>query len=256
MKLAACYTVFNGTELLSGSISQIIDHVDVLLVCFQNVSNTGEHDCDIERRLAAELPNSHKLRLVHFQPDLSLRTKLNEINKHNLMLSELRALECTHFVMMACDHYYEGKKFAEAKEKAIGGDYDVTFSNMFTYYKHPNWRLEPIEDYMMPFIMKVHPAGIFRFACQYPEKVDPALKYFPCASHYTFARSELMLHHFSMIRIDIENKFRNAAASVNWSPERVEKFISEYKNAKVGNNVLYFKGRKIVYKASPFEISL
>ena len=256
MKLAAAYTVFNGTELLAGSIEQIIDHVDVVLICFQNTSNKGEHNPDLEKTLAKVLPNTHKLEFLHFSPNLEFDTKTNELNKHNEMKAHLNELECTHFVVMACDHYYKGESFLEAKKTALEGDYDVTFSEMYTYYKRQNWRLDPIEDYMMPFIIKLHPAGMFRRSANYPQRVDPSVKWFPCEHHYTFKRNELMLHHLSMVRVDVENKFRNAAASVNWSPERVKQFISEYENAQPGDSISYFKGRNIVEVVPPFEINL
>jgi len=42
MKLAAIYNVWDGVELLHGSIECIKDHVNQIIIVWQNVSNIGE----------------------------------------------------------------------------------------------------------------------------------------------------------------------------------------------------------------------
>jgi uncharacterized protein YdhG (YjbR/CyaY superfamily) len=56
-----------------------------------------------------------------------------------------------------------------------------------------------------------------------------------------------MMHHYSMIRTDIKNKFRNAASSIRWSETQKETFISEYENYSLENNhgITYFRGAKV-----------
>jgi hypothetical protein len=75
----------------------------------------------------------------------------------------------------------------------------------------------------------------------YPEIVDPSVKVNTSERIHVFPPDEVLLHHDSMVRKDIQKKFRNAAASIRWTEEQIEKFISEYENAKIGDQISYFK---------------
>ena len=253
MKLAACFTIWNGLELLNGAINQIREDVDVIVLGWQWKSNKGEISQIIEEFLE-QYNGDAKVHLMEFVPDFKKTTKENELDKHNLLIDECISLGCSHFLLMAADHYYEPEQFRSAKNKIELQDFTVTFSEMFTYYKHPTWRMDPVESYMMPFILKIEKGTRFMFRGNYPEIVDPAVKIFPIRSPYTFKKSELMLHHFSMIRKDIQNKFNNAAASIRWSPEKIKGFVDEYNKAKPGDHISYFKGRRIIKVKNFFDI--
>jgi hypothetical protein len=242
MKLAACYTVFNGLELLEDSIESIRPMVDKVIVCYQTTSNKGETRKEVET-FCKVLKN---VELLPFEPDLSLNTKANERSKHQIMVEFSAKLGCTHFVLMACDHFYRSSEFRWAKKEIEKHGYDATFSKMYTYYKHENWRLDPIEDYFCPFINEIKPCTRVEYQRNYHEHVDPSVMLTGVTNPYSFNRNELMLHHYSMVRIDIEDKFRNAAASIRWNKEQVERFKEEFKNAKLGDSISYFQGRKLV----------
>jgi hypothetical protein len=244
MKLIALYTVFNGTELLDGSIERIIEHVDEILVCYQNISNTGtkSREANIWRKSSRY---RDKIKFIKWTPDLSKSTKQNEVDKHNFMLSCARRNGFTHHILMACDHYYDTNQFAAAKQQLIDQPLDVTVTTMYTYYKHMNWRLEPIESYCMPFICRIREGVYFHYGVKYPVKTDPSVVMTKCDSFGMLSESEIMLHHYSMIRTDIHSKFKNAAASIRWKPEQIKRFISEYENAQPGDSISYFQGRTI-----------
>lgn len=244
MKLIALYTVFNGTELLDGSISRIVDHVDEILVCYQTISNTGTKSREpIQWKRKSKYAS--KIKFIEWTPDLSKSTKQNEVDKHNFMLSCARRNGFSHYVLMACDHYYDTEQFASAKQQLIESPVDVTATQMYTYYKHINWRIEPIEDYCMPFICKIRDGVYFHYGLKYPVKTDPSVVMTKCDSFRLFSEPEIMLNHYSMIRTDIHNKFKNAAASIRWRPEQIERFISEYENAQPGDSISYFQNRTI-----------
>lgn len=253
MRLAALYTVWNGLELLNGSINQIKDSVDVIFIGWQYKSNKGEVSQEVEAFLE-QYENDEKIILVEFMPDFRNNTKLNELNKHNLLLEEARAFGCSHFFISATDHYYNPQEFRNAKELINVNNYDVTLSSMFTYYKRPEWRIEPPESYLMPFICKINKETKFAFSGAYPFDVDPSLKVFPLKNVHNFKRGVLIMHHFSMIRKDIENKFNNAAASIRWTPSKINNFIKEYNEAKEGDSISYFGGRKIKSVENIFNI--
>lgn len=255
MKLGAIYTVFNGIELLKGSIEQIYKHVDEIIIVFQETSNRGNHDGQVYEKLK-RLELDFKIHLVPFSPNMSINTKMNELNKHNVGLLAARKLGCTHFFLSATDHYYLPDEFCKAKVKAE--NYDITLTSMFTYYKKPTWQLVPIEDYYMPFICKIHPTTKYTYGqWSLPYRVDPSVRINTFAKHYLFSREEIMMHHYSMIRVDIENKFSNAAAGVRWG-EKAKVFLSEYQNYSLEKNegIQYFGGRKVQVVDNYFKMVL
>ena len=241
MKLALLYTYFIGFEQLKKSIDAMQNEVDEIVVCVQTRSNTGNKRFNVISE-AKELKKMFpKIHLLTFIPCFQSNTKQNERNKHDLMIRKAKELNATHFILSACDHIYSKDSFEYAK--AI--DTDVVLTQMYTYYKQENWRLEPTETYYMPFIHRLYPHTTISTNA-YPVLVDPSVKVNTCKNIHIAPIDKCVLHHYSMVREDIELKFRNAAASVNWSEEKIETFISEYKNAKVGDKITYFKGREIV----------
>lgn len=248
MKLAILYSIFNGEELLEDSIKQVYDHVDHIVICYQNLSNKGELRTDLYDNLQHFAEND-KVRLLNWEPDMALTTKANELHKHNAMITCSKVLNCTHFVMAAADHYYKPDEFEKAKDKIENSIFDVTLTAMYTYYKHPTWQLTPIENYYMPFICKLYPHTAVE-NCNFPVRVDPSVQINTCKNWYLFNEDEIMLHHYSMIRKDIVNKFKNAAASIRWTQDQVKSFIDQYENydIKINPGIEYFSGRKIVIK--------
>jgi hypothetical protein len=250
MKLALLYTVWTGDdmEMLSRSIGKHIGHVDKIIVSIQSISNKGnicvENSKDVMDFIMA---CGTEIQVINFTPDLKLNTKQNERNKHNEMIQYAKRQGFTHFILCACDHFYEPEQFEYAKKYHLEHpEIDVSFTKMRTYYKHENWYLDPIENYSMPFIHTMHETTEIAYSNFYPVHVDPSVKVNTCYHSYEFDTDEIILHHYSMVRKDIEKKLRNAAASIRWSELQILQFISEYQNAKPGYSISYFQGRKIV----------
>lgn len=256
MKLALLYTVFNGEELLEQSIANHIDHVDTIVICFQEISNKGNVSRTIKKDLLNLCIKYQHIVLSEFFPNLNLSTKQNERAKHNQMLDIARALDATHFIMAACDHFYMPEHIRYGQQFVVQHNMDATYTQMYTYYKYPTWTICPIEEYFMPFICRLNEHTRFIERSENKVHVDPAL-YLPKGNMYTFPTAQAILHHFSMIRLDIRNKFANAAASIRWTPEQVEQFIAEYENAKPGDRITYFPdGRYLVQVPDFFKIKL
>jgi hypothetical protein len=259
MKLAACITAFNGLELLEQCLINFEKSCDELIVCWQEVSHKGRRDTSVER-IVKEITGSFPLpvTLVKYNPVIERGVKENERKKHNQMIVAARELGCTHFIMGATDHFYKSHEVDWAKQIVEKFDYDVTFTSMYTYYKHPTWRLTPIEDYHMPFICKITPETRIEKTSTYPVYVDPSVKVTPINNYYHFREFEVMLHHYSMIRADLkENKFKDAVSPV-WRPGLMEQYITEFNNYDIEKNpgVSYFKGRKIEVVENYFNITV
>lgn len=247
-KLALLYTFWTGddVDILIRSIEQHKEHVDMIIVSMQGISNLGEsgiHAKEIGLTQLALLRIG--CRIIHFEPNLSLSTKQNERNKHNDMIEVAKHSGCTHFILSAADHFYSKEMFDYGKQVMQTTNTDVILTRMRTYYKQDNWILDPIEEYYMPFIHKLTVNTEITTRVKYPVVVDPSVKV-STAQKFHIASDEYLMDHYSMVRMDIEKKFRNAAFSIRWTKEDVQTFINEYQNAKVGDSIKYFQGRKIV----------
>jgi hypothetical protein len=256
MKLAACYTVFNGLELLEKSIEQIYPFVDMVIICYQTTSNKG-NTCDkVEPFIYYHFAAKNKVKIIKFSPDLTTNTKENERKKHQLMLHTAKNEGCSHFFLSATDHFYHQNEFFVAKKAIENSDFDVTFTKIFTYYKHIEWQLTPIEDYHMPFIMKIHPQTQIEYVRNFPVRVDPSVQVNTFEKWHLFPESEIMMHHYSMIRENIRDKFKNAAASIRWKNGEAEIFANEFENYNINLNpgIKYFSGRKIKTVPNYFNI--
>jgi len=255
MKLAACYSIFDGLELLKPSIDQIYPFVDVIIIGYQLTGWNGNRSDEIQPYIERMLTGEHaeKLRFVEYVPVVSKPPKENELAKHNVMLSAARDEGATHFFMSATDHFYLPEQLIRQIDRA--SEYDVTFTRMFTYYKHPTWQLTPMEEYLMPFIMKIYPQTEF-LRCKYPVVVDPALKVNTAREWHVFPVEELVLHHMSMIRINIREKMQNSVSLGYWPQGSAERFIAEFESYSLEENrgVEYFQGRKVQVVENWFEL--
>lgn len=253
MRLAALYNAFNGLELLEKSIEQIYDSVDEVIIAYQTISHKGNPKYDVLDVLRDLVPKKG-ITCIEYKPDLSINTKQNEIKKLQLRIDIAKEKGCSHFFSAAEDHFYLQHEFKRAKNFLKKYSFDVTFTRMFTYYKHPTWQLSPPEDYYMPFICKLYEDTQVINNTNYPVLVDPSIRLNRCNSFKIFDEEFIMLHHFSMVRKDIINKFTNAAASIRWNKEQVNRFINEYNNACVGDVISYFKGRKLIEVDNYFNL--
>ncbi len=254
MKLAMCYTVYDGLELLEKSILNMIPVVDFTIICYQTVSNKGNIKNDIAFDLDKYVHNSD-IYLVRYKTDLTLGPKENERRKHNLMLNKAREYGATHLIMSATDHFYNDRDVFNAKRLVEKNDFDVTFTSMFTYFKKPSWQITPVEEYFMPFICKITPQTKVERVRNYPLLVDPSVQLSPFKNWYLFTEKELMLHHYSVCRNDIREKYLNAASP--WEPHQIDDFCNDFDNYDLDVNpgVKYFSGRKIKVVPDYFNLN-
>ena len=213
MKLAAIYNVFDGVELLRGSMDCLKNDVDLFIIVWQDVSNFGEqYDCTKD----FELPDfGCTIIFKMFEPFLNKGGTFNESLKRNIGLEIAKDENCTHFLHVDCDEYYHD--FAAAKIQYIDSGAHGSVCKMYTYFKKPTLRLENPDNYFVPFIHELR-KDTFAGGEQYPFYVDPTRKI--QAGFIPYLENEVVLldtymHHFSWIRKDIERKVRNSSAKKN-----------------------------------------
>ncbi len=204
MKIAAIYNVFDGVELLRGSMMCLKDDVDIFIIVYQQVSNYGE--------LYYPLPDmdlaGFNYLLVKYNT-VALGGSLNEKSKRNIGIDYARQQGCTHFMHVDCDEYYEDFHSAvgEYLERNENGG---SVCKMFTYFKEPTLRFENPDNYYVPFIHKLKPNTIAGVR-EYPFYADPTRR----INEENVIEMSIKMHHFSWVRKDIGLKVRNSSAKSN-----------------------------------------
>lgn len=238
MKLGVSYNVFDGEELLEGSIKCIRDQVDYISVVYQTISNFG-NPCTEEL-----LPLLNRLKseglvdeLFEYKPKINAGGHYNEITKRNVGLSLSVGTKCTHHMSMDSDEYYLPEQFKFLKEEMINGNYDSSYCQMRTYYKSWEYQLDPPEEYYVSLIYKINQYSLFEMGKYSPVLVDPTRR-MDSGKHRIFKREEIEMHHGSYIRNNIRTKLDNSSASSNFKND-IEKIVSHYNNWEYPNKVLW-----------------
>jgi hypothetical protein len=223
MKLAAIYNVWDGVELLRGSMLCLRNKVDVFIIVYQTVSNFGEaYDPSPDMDFTGFDNIIGKL----YTPEVGFGHK-NEINKRNLGIILAREQGCTHFLHLDCDEYYFD--FTQAKREYIiaqANGATGSVCKLFTYFKRPTLRFATEDGYYVPFIHQLHPdtsAG----RCPYPFHVDPTRR----INQTNIALLNTRMHHYSWVRNDIGRKCRNSSARRNIERGTI---LADYNNPSVG----------------------
>lgn len=242
MRLLASYNVWND-DLLENSIANIINHVDHILICWQKLSYHGQP--------GKFKPFDHpKISYLEFDPDLKRNPKKNERLKLIEQIQWAKGHGYTHILPMATDHFYVPTIFKNAKKEVEERDYDTTATPIFTYYKHPTFRLDPPENYFCPFICKLKKETTVKHG-DFPVYIDPAMCIYPSGRFKLM--ENIHLHHYSMIRKNISKKLNNAASRQNFE-KKIQQHINEYNSHKVGDRVSYYGGRTTIEVPNYFNL--
>lgn len=216
MKLAAIYNVFDGEELLPASIACIIDHVDMIVIVWQDVSNFGEHHNSVMQLWTPEEFAGHgwdKIYLMKYSPDPKLGGTSNEVIKRNQGMRLAFHKGCTHFLNMDCDEFYQD--FGLSKDMYLNAGHAGSVCKLETYFKKPTLKLDKPEDYFVPFIHELKADTVVGdmswWFPKYPFYVDPTRH----VNTTNVVELPIFMHHFSWVRKDIGRKIRNSSARAN-----------------------------------------
>ncbi len=203
MKLAAIYNVWDGVELLRGSMECLKNDVDLFIIVFQDISNFGEYYNPL---LAMNLTGFNFI-LIKYIPQKKAGQS-NESEKRNIGLEVAKKQGCTHFLHLDTDEYYQ--EFAKAKNLYIKSGADGSSCRIYTYFKLPTLRFETEDGYFVPFIHKLLPQTVAGYS-NYPFYVDRTRK----INCNNVVLLDVFMHHFSWVRRNIEQKCRNSSAKNN-----------------------------------------
>ena len=247
MKLGISYNVFDGEELLEGSIKQIRSEVDYISVVYQITSNFGQKCDDNLVPLLNKLKSEGLIDFLYqYDPVLNTHPHYNEITKRNIGLEISKKNGCTHHMSMDCDEYYFIDQFKFLKKEIEDNDFDSSYCQMKTYYKTWDYQIYPPEDYFVSLIYKINPNEYFGQGRFCPVTVDPT-RQMSSGKYRILNREEIEMHHGSYIRNDIRKKFENSSASGNFRND-INRLIDEYNNWEYPKPVL-MAGLPSMYQA-------
>jgi hypothetical protein len=256
MKLAAIYNVWDGVELLNGSLLTVAPWVDSLIIVYQEVSNYGDASYN-------PLPDIYKaldgvsvadLQVVKYSPALILPAFVNETRKRNLGIDLANLAGCTHFVHLDCDEFHPdflASKYAFMNAGDVGG----SVLKLYTYFKFPNLRCDLPDGYFVPFIHRIvaYPGGnvVLAGSNNYPYYVDPT-RGINCSGSVVLL--DYFMHHFSWVRSDINRKAKNSTAAPNIARGKI---LEDYNSPAVGPG-FYVRDwdRRLIDVGNPFNLNL
>jgi len=224
VKLAAVYNVFDGVELLVGSMRSVKDSVDLFIIVYQDISNFGEQYNPLSHLPVEQMDEEFKIIWIKYEP--AMMGMLDEKQKRNFGINAAREHGCTHFIAMDCDEYYLVGDFERGKKLFLESGCEGSVITLYSYFGEATLRQENRDSYYVPFIHKLD-AHTVTGAPVYPYYVDPTRK-INCASVKLLL---IDMHHYTWVRKDIELKARNSSAKRNI--ERAG-LLKDYYTAKEG----------------------
>jgi hypothetical protein len=244
MKLAAIYNVWDGEELLEGSMTCLKYQVDVFIIVYQNISNYGEYHDPIHK---VNLSGFKNIVIHQYHPDVDKGGFFNEKSKRNIGIDIARKQGCTHFLHLDVDEYYDD--FAFAKTAYVRSGQAGSVCKIHSYFKSPTLRFERPDNYYVPFIHQLKPdtiAGDDR--CGYPFYVDPTR----VINEKEVIVLPIYMDHYSWVRKDINRKARNSSAKKN-----IEKstLLQEY-NSDLREGSYADGGRRLIQVENKHQIYL
>ena len=248
MKLGAIYNVFDGEELLETSINQIREHCDIIIAVVQRVSNYG-NVYDGGYKEVQRLFETNKIDFyIEYNPTLLKSGSKNETTKRNLGLEYMKAMECTHFIQLDCDEMYDSTSFECYKDDIDKKGYEGTVCHLNTYYGNANYKLEPRENYLVPFICKLNEnTEVGNFNCGH--YCDPTRK-----PNVKCVEVGIIMEHYSYVRKDLSRKIDNSSAKGNISKYKNE-ILKECAKPKPYMNPCIYKNHKLSYVKDTFDIN-
>lgn len=244
MRLVSIINVWaDAVELLPHCVQNMCDcGVNGVIIIWSEASNYGEIKKDYFK---IDCFDKNGLQFIHlFQREPFFNHPMNcETDKRNYGLDKARELGFTHFLTMDQDEFYEPEKFKKVRkyieDKSLKGI--VCPSNV--YFKSPKLTIGR-DSTLVPFIHELQPRIKHEFNRSYPFswikgqiRIDPTRSLsINTGVEYT---EEVVMHHMSYVRRDIQMKIRNSSARGNIQKSKT--LLNDLKHSKEGDFVEFYR---------------
>lgn len=248
MRIAAIYCVWDGLEILPYSIKNIAPLVGHVFVIASESSNYGE------RRQGAVYSDVPNMTILKWEPNLSATPMENETAKRNFGLDYIRGKGYTHFIFVDADEFYESEAFKKEKLRFENPNIAGIVCRSKVYFRSPGLTIG-YDTTLVPFIHTLTNTIRCQMNMQYPFawtdtdqvpftpkrriRIDPT-RQMNIASGVEW--SDIIMHHYSYVRNDINGKVRNSTARRNIEGSTL---VADYCNAKEGYFCEFYKTRLV-----------
>ncbi len=187
-------------------------------------------------------------------PQIDMHPKFYEIMKRNIGLQISRMKGCTHQMSMDTDEYYHKDEFENMKKRIEEEDWDAGACGIISYFKDPTYQITPVSNYHVSTIFKIRDDIKYGTFVQngrevmppWPVFVDPTRR---CKLDHSkilvFKEEEIMMHHMSFVRKNLEAKFRSSSADiVKNNQDMLEDFLERVKTYELGKPLPLFKPKQ------------
>jgi len=175
------------------------------------------------------------------EPLNSLSPRDNETRKRNFGLEKARQLGYTHFITADCDEFYEADKV-----KLFHVEHRGTVVRSKVYFKSPKLTIG-YDTTLVPFIHALTPGLQHCFNKNYPFawegrkiRIDPTRSL--NINRDVVMNEEIICHHYSYVRKDIQQKLRNSTARDNIQKSSI---LTDLGYAKAGYFCEFYKATLI-----------
>jgi len=247
-RLAAIYNVFDGVELLRGSMNTLKYQVDLFIIVWQDVSNYNEY---FNPMPFIDISGFKEVIFHKYNPIIPSTGLSNERNKRNIGLELAKSHGCTHFMHVDVDEYYTD--FGAAKEAYIKSTGRGSVCKLYTYFKKPTLRFETPDEYYVPFIHALnHDSAAGYSLTRYPFYVDPTRR---INEDNVVLLEDVFMHHYSWVRKDISLKVRNSSARANFEKTTL---LKDYYSESIGEGSIVkdYHEKKLITVENIFNIQL
>jgi len=224
MRLGIAYNVFNGDELLLDSLKRLRKQASYIIITFQKLSNVGNKADESLTNVLQNIDRDLFDVIVEFIPNLSKSAKQNETDKRQLGLKFARKSNCTHFMSTDCDEFYCDNQFEAAKELIIQNGYKSTACELVNYFHSSKYKMIEKTRYV-PFIYEIGFFTRFNIKKKLYVNVDSS-RVCRTDSFYLFQPEELLMHHMSYVRKNVNSMKSKLTNSPNY--EKFESIINDY----------------------------
>jgi hypothetical protein len=231
MSICAIINFWDGENILPHAVKQWHKlGVDVIIV----YSNSSNYRVIKNNEALLHRPEYKDCILYKCEPRDSLQPVDNERMKRNYGLEKARALGYTHFITADADELYESV------------DVDLDAAGIVvacqTYFKTPTLTIGK-DVTLVPFVHKMTPTIAHAWNRNYPYawvdgniRIDPS-RQLNINDGVVFSR-DILMHHYSYVRIDINSKIENSTARNNIRRSVV---LSDMEHAKPGYFCRYYQ---------------
>ncbi|HCE3311791.1 TPA: hypothetical protein NG567_001414 [Vibrio parahaemolyticus] len=215
MRLAISYNFFNGEEYFYQNAFNMRPLADHISIVYQKVSNCGNPISKSALNVLHKIIRNGLVdEVVLYTPDDKLSPSENEYRKRKLGERIAREHDCTHFMSMDSDEFYERNKFRKAKEYILKNNISYSSCSSYFYIKKPTYRSKSRDSTNVAFICKLDGGTEFMRGGFFPiSNVDPTRRI--CnknGRYFHFPEEDIVMHHMNFIRNDgFKSKLSNSS---------------------------------------------